>query len=83
MFGTIRHKTARGFAFIRQESVNDRPIQDIFLHLTEFFGDWDQLKAGDHVEFTPGLRRGNPIAVNVRLLAESSEETSWAGRERE
>src|SRR5262249_5878515 len=73
MFGTIRHKTARGFAFIRRESVNDRPVQDIFLHISEFVGDWERLKAGDHVEFTPGIRRNNPIAVDVRLLEEPTD----------
>lgn len=84
MFGTIRHKTTRGFAFLRQGSEEDRPVQDIFLHVSEFFGDWGQLKAGDHVEFTPGVRRGSPIAVNVRLLAEPTEEViSGAAHEQE
>jgi cold shock CspA family protein len=76
MRGVIRHKCTKGYAFIRRESVNDNPVQDIFLHISEFFGDWDQLKAGDHVEFTPGVRRNNPIAVDVRLLAEPSEEVT-------
>jgi cold shock CspA family protein len=69
MVGTIKHKSHKGFAFVRQQAANGNPVQDVFLHHTEYLGNWDTLNAGDVVEFTPGLRRGNPIAVDVKLHA--------------
>jgi hypothetical protein len=83
MFGKIKHKTAKGFAFARpNQAGSGAPLQDYFLHRTEFLGDWEQLQAGDLIEFTPGIRRGNPIALDVRLLAEPAEvETSEVRRE--
>lgn len=77
MFGRIKHKTAKGYAFVRlQQSGDGGPVQDVFLHRTEFLGDWDKLRAGDAVEFTPGIRRNNPVALDVRPLAKPSEEIS-------
>ena len=73
MFGKIKHKTTKGFAFIRQQQTKDgAPVQDIFLHHTEYLGDWTKLQARDTVEFTLGLRRGNPIGMDVTPVASES-----------
>ena len=69
MFGKIKHKTSRGFAFVRPHDTNGGPLQDLFLHHSEYSGDWETLRTGDTVEFTPGLRRGNPVAMEVSPVA--------------
>lgn len=78
MFGKIQHKSKKGFGFVRQQAENGQPVQDLFLHHTEYLGDWEKLKTGDWIEFTPGVRKGNPIAVEVRLLAKPTEMVSEA-----
>lgn len=62
MIGTVVRTTDRGFAFVKPESG-----ADCFLHVSEFDGDFLELRIGDRVEFdivsTPrGLR-----ATNARL----------------
>jgi cold shock CspA family protein len=77
MFGKIQHKSTKGYAFIRStQTAKDAPVQDLFMHHTAFLGDWDKLVTGDLVEYLPGIRKGNPIALDVRLLAEPTEEVS-------
>jgi cold shock CspA family protein len=73
MFGRIKHKTLKGFAFIRQQQVGNEPIQDVFLHRTEFQGDWDTLKVGELIQFTPGIKEGRPQAFDAHLVAGGAE----------
>lgn len=68
MFGKVKHITRFGYGFIRARQTGDQPVQDVFLHRSEFHGDWDTLQKDDTVEYTPGLKDGRPQAFDVRLL---------------
>ena len=72
MIGKIKHKAVKGYAFVRHQT--DGQVEDVFLHVSEYAGDWDQLQVGDVVEFTRGVRRGgNPIAMEVSPVATDTE----------
>ena len=67
MIGKVKHKAVKGYAFVRHQT--DGTVEDVFLHVSEYTGDWEQLKVGDVVDFTRGVRRGgNPIAMEVSPL---------------
>ena len=69
MFGKIKHLTQKGYGFIRTHQNGNEPVQDIFLHRSEFHGDWEALCKDDTIEFTPGLKDSRPQAFDARLVS--------------
>ncbi len=76
MIGKIKFKTDKGYAFVRHQA--DGSLEDVFLHVSEYAGDWGQLQVGDVVEFIRGVRRGNPIAMEVSPVASDTAENGGA-----
>lgn len=70
MIGKIKYKpVGKPFAFVRKARVGDEVLEDIFLTAAEFNGDWNALRAGDVIEFTPGVKSGRPQAFDAQLVS--------------
>ena len=63
--GTIKNVTTKGYGFISREGEN----KDLFFHSSELKNArFDELKAGDRVEFEVGSGERGPFAANIYVL---------------
>ncbi len=62
--GTIKRLTDKGFGFIETGTG-----KDMFFHMSSLEGvDYDSLREGQRVSYTPGEGPKGPRAENVRLI---------------
>jgi len=69
MFGRIKFKSDKGYAFLRYALHGDILNCDIFMHRSDFCGDWGALSSGDAIIFTVGRKPDGRNAAFYAKLA--------------